>query len=99
MTKLHLLPGVLSVAGGSQWRECTVLENLPGYWLQKQPEIAILGLISISQVTCLVAGFEKCAEITVLGLIHVSQENWRLFFVILVKCFIILSNLEAFLSD
>ena len=41
-------------------------------------------------------GFEKSAEIAVLGLIRVSQENWKLFFVILVKYFIILSNLEAF---
>ena len=38
----------------------------------------------------------KTAEITVLGLIRVSQENWKFFFVILVKYFIILSNLEAF---
>ena len=38
----------------------------------------------------------KMAKIAVLGLIHVSQENWKFFFVILVKYFIILSNLEAF---
>ena len=77
--------------GNRQW-ECTVLEifawlpasktawnccsrtnpritgNLPGYWL------------------C------KIAEIAVLRLIHVSQENWRIFFVIL------LSN-KAFLME
>ena len=39
---------------------------------------------------------QKSAEITVLRLIRVSQENWKLFFVILIKYFIILSNLEAF---
>ena len=38
----------------------------------------------------------KMAKIAVLGLIPVSQENWKFFFVILVKYFIILSNLEAF---
>ena len=38
----------------------------------------------------------KMAEISILGLIRVSQENWKFFFVILVKYFIILSNLEAF---
>ena len=70
--KSRLSTGVVSVAGGSQWQECTVLE------------------------ICLVGGFEKSAEIAVLGLIRVSQENWKLFFVILVKYFIILSNLEAF---
>ena len=34
----------------------------------------------------------KMAEISILGLIRVSQENWKFFFVILVKYFIILSN-------
>ena len=38
----------------------------------------------------------KMAEIAILRLICVSQENWKFFFVILVKYFIILSNLEAF---
>ena len=75
--KSRLLPGVVSVAGGSQWRECTVLENLPGYRLRKCPEIAVLGLILVSQVTCLVAGFKKSAEIAILRLIRASQENWR----------------------
>ena len=88
---------IASFAGGSRQQECTVLENLPGYWPWKQAEITVLGLILVSQVTCLVAGFEKSAEIAVLGLIRVSQENWKLFFVNLIKYFIILSNLEAFL--
>ena len=39
----------------------------------------------------------KMAEISILRLIRVSQENWKFFFVILVKYFIILSNLETFL--
>ena len=38
----------------------------------------------------------KMAEMAILGQIRVSQENWKFFFVILVKYFIILSNLEAF---
>ena len=86
----------MSFAGGSRQRECTVLEILTGFRPQKWAEIAVLGLIRVSQVTCLVVGFEKSVEIAVLGLIRVSQENWKLFFVILVKYFIILSNLEAF---
>ena len=87
---------IVSFAGGSRRRECTVLEILTGFRPRKQAEIAVLGLIRVSQVTCLVVGFKKSAEIAVLGLIRVSQENWKLFFVILVKYFIILSNLEAF---
>ena len=94
--KSRLSLGVVSVAGGSQQWECTVSENLPGYWPRKRTKIAVLRLMLVSQVTCLVAGFEKSVEIAVLGLIRVSQENWKLFFEILVKYFIILSNLEAF---
>ena len=71
-TKSRLSLGVVSVARGSQQRECNVLENFA--WLLAS----------------------KMAEIAVLGLIRVSQENWKFFFVILVKYFIILSNLEAF---
>ena len=76
-TKSHLSPGVVCVARGSRWWECTVLEILPGYRLQKCPKISILRLILVSQVTCLVAGFEKSAEIAVLGLIRVSQETFQ----------------------
>ena len=86
---------ITSFAGGSRQRECTVLENFAWFLVSKTAEIAVLGLICVSQVTCLVAGFKKSAEIAILGLIHVSQENWKLFFVILVKYFIILSNLEV----
>ena len=70
--KSHLSPGVVPVARGSRQQECSVLENFA--WLPAS----------------------KTAEIAVLGLISVSQENWKFFFVILVKYFIILSNLEAF---
>ena len=78
MMKSRLFPGVVPVASPSRRRECTILENMPGCWPQKQAEIAILGLILVSQGTCLVTGFEKSAEIAVLGLIRVSQENWIL---------------------
>ena len=71
-TKLRLSLGVVSVAGGSRQQECSVLENFA--WLPAS----------------------KTAEIAILGLIRVSQEKWKFFFVILVKYFIILSNLEAF---
>ena len=87
---------IVSFAGGSRRQECTVLEILTSFWPRKRAKIAVLGLIRVSQVTCLVVGFQKSAEIAILGLIRVSQENWKLFFVILVKYFIILSNLEAF---
>ena len=70
--KSRLSPGVVSVTGGSQRRECSVLENFA--WLPAS----------------------KMAEIAILRLICVSQENWKFFFVILVKYFIILRNLEAF---
>ena len=88
--KLRLSAGV--VGGGNALFQ----RILPGYQPRKWPKIAVLGLMLVSQVTCLVAGFEKSVKIAVLGLIRVSQENWRTFFVILVKYFIILSNLEAF---
>ena len=47
--------------------------------LENGAEIAVLGLILVSQGTCLVAGFEKSAEIAVLRLIHVSQERIHIF--------------------
>ena len=86
---------IASFAGGSQWQECTVLENLPGYRPPKRAGIAVLGLILVSQGICLVAGFEKSVEIAILGIIRVSQESWKLLFVILVKYFIILSNFQV----
>ena len=49
MTKSHLLPGVVSVAGGSRWQECSVLENFAWLPALKMAEIAVLGLIRVSQ--------------------------------------------------
>ena len=67
---------IASFAGGSRRQEYTLLEILPGFWPQKRAKIAVLGLIRVSQVTCLVNGFKKSVEITVLGLIRVSQVTW-----------------------
>ena len=52
-------------------------------------EIVVLGLIHVSQVTCLVAGFEKSVEIAVLGLIRVSQETFQ-------KIYQIIHSFKAF---
>ena len=76
-TKSRLLPGVVSVARGSQWWECTVLENLPGYGPQKWPEIAVLGLIFSITGNLPGCRLRKSVEITVLRLIRVSQETFQ----------------------
>ena len=49
---------IVSFAGGSRRRECTVLEILTSFWPRKRAKIAILGLIHVSQENWHNFGFE-----------------------------------------